>query len=124
MKSVIAFFPSGFTGAGLLCLRLSVAGSVLLMASPLPGFSYLPQFVGVLIAVSLCAGLQTRLLAGLSLLASLSGLAAAAVPAESVMVHGLSAIALALTGPGAFSADARLFGRKTIRLPEKSDPKV
>ena len=35
------------------------------------------------------------------------------------LLTGLSNVALALLGPGAFSLDARLFGRRTLRLPDR-----
>ncbi len=71
--------------------------------------------------MALCVGLQARVIAGFSLLASLAGLAVASAPLELVALHTISAAALVLTGPGAFSADARLFGRRTITLQDRDD---
>ena len=124
MTSGTAIFPAGFTGVGLLLLRFSVAASILLLAAPLSQASYIPQFVGVIAAAGLCAGLQTRVLAALSLLAPLLCFVTETASPGLILLHALTAAALAMTGPGAFSADARLFGRQTIRLPEKNDPKV
>jgi hypothetical protein len=121
MGSGSAFFPGGVTGAGLLLLRFSVTASILMLTASLSQASYLPQFLGVVAAIGLCVGLQTRVLAGLSLLASLLGLAMGAAPLGLIILHAMSASALAMTGPGAFSADARLFGRKTITLPDRDD---
>jgi hypothetical protein len=124
MSSETSFFPGGITGCGLLLLRFSVAVSVLMLAAHLSQASYLPQFLGVVVAAGLCVGLQTRVLAGLSVLAPLLCLVMAVAHLELVVLHALMATALAMTGPGAFSVDARLFGRRTITLPDRDDPKV
>jgi hypothetical protein len=75
----------------------------------------------ILVAIGLVGGLQTRILAVVSSLASLACLMAASPPLGLAAVHMISAIALALTGAGAFSLDARLFGRRTVTLPDPDD---
>jgi hypothetical protein len=122
MRSRTALFPGGVTGAGLLILRVCVAAStVILIGSASP--SYGPQLLAVLIAASIGVGLQTRVLAALALLASVLGLDAARSLGPAA-VHALSSLALILTGPGAFSVDSRLFGRRTVTLPESDDTNV
>jgi hypothetical protein len=121
MRSRIALFPGGGAGAGLLLLRVSVAVSTLTLTAACIQASYIPHFLGALLAIGLCGGLQTRLLASLSPLASLACLLAATPPLGLAAVHVISAGALALTGPGAFSIDARLFGRRTVTLPDPDD---
>lgn len=123
MRSRIALFPGGGVGAGLLTLRVSVAASTLILTSSINQSSYIAQFIGVLCAIGLSAGLQTRIIAALSVLASLYGLLSPAAP-DIEAVHALSAAALVMTGPGAFSADARLFGRRTVALPDPDDTNV
>jgi uncharacterized membrane protein YphA (DoxX/SURF4 family) len=99
-------------------LRISVAASMLFLnAAPAQTF-YVPNFVGVLVAIGLCAGLQTRILAALSLVASLLSFIPAGASIELGAVNAISCVALAIAGPGAFSLDARLFGRRTITLPD------
>ncbi len=113
-------FPGGSVGAGLLILRVSVAVSTLLLAAEFTPATYIPQFIGVLFGLALCAGFQTRIVAALSLVAPLLCVIAATAP-ELSAVHAISAAALAMTGPGAFSVDARLFGRRTVTLPDPDD---
>jgi hypothetical protein len=121
MSFEIALFPGGIVGAGLLLLRTSVAVSVLMLTNLFSQTFGLAQWAGVLAAIGLCAGLQTRTLAGLSLFAPLLSLTAASAPLGQTALHLTTALALALTGPGAFSADARLFGRRTITLRDRDD---
>lgn len=116
MRSGAAFFPDGLTGAGLFVLRLSVAASTLALTARSSSDPHILQCLGIAAAAGLCAGFQTRALAGLSLLASLLGMITVLVPVDMALLHAVSAAALTLTGPGAFSADARLFGRRTITL--------
>lgn len=116
-------FPGGSAGAGLLLLRASVAVSTLMLAAEFAPATYTPQFIGVLLAIGLCAGFQTRVFAALSLLAPLLCVIAATAPGLAA-VHAISAAALVMTGPGAFSVDARLFGRRTVTLPDPDDTNV
>ena len=101
----------------MLLLRLSVAGSLLVLIG-LNSANWL-RFLAILTAVGLCAGLQTRALAALCLAAPL--LALSPVPAPLTALHLIDAVALALTGPGAWSLDAVLFGRRKVILPERDD---
>jgi hypothetical protein len=119
MRSRIAIFPGGAAGAGLLLLRLSVAASALILIG-CDRFSNDVQILCILLAGGICAGLQTRVLAGLSLGVSLLDSASLGLP----LIHAISAMALVLTGPGAFSVDARLFGRRTITLADSEDTNV
>lgn len=123
MRSWIALFPGGVAGAGLLLLRFSVATSTLLLTAAHIPASYVPHFIGVFLAIGLCIGLQTRVAATGCLLASLLCLITGVAPGLAV-VHAISAAALVLTGPGALSIDARLFGRRTVQLPDRDDPIV
>lgn len=120
MSARIAFYPGGVTGAGLLALRLSVAISTLMLTAAQLHASYIPHSIGVFLAIGLCVGFQTRIAAAISLLASLLCLITATAP-ELLIVHAASAAALILTGPGASSFDAKLFGRRTVRLPNPED---
>jgi hypothetical protein len=116
MRSIVPSFPGGMPGAGLLLLRLSVAASLIAGLGPVveaPGWK---QCLALLIAVGLCVGFRTRLLTGLCIAAAASELALGG----DVTILGIllvDAAALALTGPGAFAADARLFGRRTVIVP-------
>jgi putative oxidoreductase len=113
-----ALFPGGIAGAGLLLLRLSVAGSLLLLTASCCDGANLCRFLAFLGAAGLFTGFETRILAALSLAVVIF------VPGphqQSIAaVHVIDAVALALTGPGRWSADAILFGRRDVILPDRS----
>jgi hypothetical protein len=110
-------FPEGLAGAGLLLLRISCAlatGSTVRGIAPLPLWA--EAGVGAL-AICLLLGALTRpvaiaaaalqVIVWFTVGAGLSWLAAS---------MALALAALAMTGPGAYSIDARLFGRRVITL--------
>jgi hypothetical protein len=109
-------FPAGLPGLALALLRLSVTVS-LVVASYGNAAGWLHS-LGVLVAVGLLVGYLTPVLAVASLallcfLLSRIGLDGAAWTA----VAALDALALALLGPGSYSLDARLFGRRVVVIP-------
>lgn len=69
-----------------------------------------------MIGTLLCVGLAVRASALLGLLAALCTPPGA--PLLLIIVHALTAASLVLTGAGAYSADARLFGRRRVILPD------
>jgi uncharacterized membrane protein YphA (DoxX/SURF4 family) len=77
------------------------------------------QIIGAGAGILLLVGLWTPLVGALVTVFEI-GIASffAANPLVHVVVATLGAI-LAMIGPGAWSVDARLFGRKQIELPEK-----
>jgi uncharacterized membrane protein YphA (DoxX/SURF4 family) len=124
-------FPGGLPGMGLLFLRVAI--SVTLMVE---GADYLSALQDLSIhaaavclltlasGVSLLIGLVTPLASAAAILASLcitflplpTGAGTffnATVAFNTILI----AVALALLGPGAFSLDVRLFGRRTIIIP-------
>ena len=104
-------------GAGLFLLRLSVVGSLLALTVLSPNARNWLDFSAILAGVGLLAGVWARVLAGLTLttlfFSQLSGLAA---------LHTVDVLVLVLTGPGAWSVDAMLFGRRMVTLPDRDDP--
>ncbi len=135
MSTVFSAFPDGLPGAGLLLLR-ATAGIVLLIQ----GAAYIIDWHGVgflilglgLLAIGsgflLCIGYLTPL-AGVLAGSFCVGSAFSWFPAPSLALFEAkltatlgTAIAAALVciGPGAFSLDARLFGRREIIIPDDS----
>lgn len=110
-------FPAGITGLALVLLRLGVTASLwqpILDGALAP--SALRMFELSLISVLLLIGLATPLCGAVAIVALLTGFDPclhATICANSA-IRGISALSLTLIGPGAFSVDARLFGRRVL----------
>lgn len=111
-----AMFPGGLVGVALLLGRLAAAAALALV---LRGFAPAPwiAFPVLVLAASLAAGLLTRFAAACCAVLVLVGAARAGGALSAVLaLNALHVAGLALTGGGAYSLDARLFGRRVIRL--------
>ena len=125
-------FPDGWPGIGLILLRLAVAFSAVAYGiAALTTPDYLPLLrwgeavVGIGVGLALTIGFLTPL-AGLAagagylmtLIASLiGGHTGVHLPMLESLNLTIMSLSLALLGPGAFSVDARLFGRREIVIP-------
>lgn len=116
-------FPGGAAGGALVILRLAVAGTVLLATRPLEAL--IPPAASVAltaaIALTLCAGAFTPLASTLALLVQVSVLARSSrFGSVDAIIHGCMTLSLLFVGPGAYSVDARLFGRRLV-LPNSDE---
>jgi len=124
MQRLYAMFPAGAPGAGLLLLRLHLACllpldpcGMLRMDSP----PWLYPLIGVA-SLLLVLGLLTPLAAAVALLPAVSSwLTHAPVPLLAGVVALTAPVAQMLLGPGAWSIDARLFGRRVLVAPRDRD---
>ena len=113
MQRLFSTFADGPPGSGLLIQRLLVGTALLYCAVATPdGTVTAPQVIGALAGVLLIAGLWTPV-AGVVTACAEAWVAFAysghpGIPA-ALAVLGLT---LALIGPGEWSVDARLYGRK------------
>lgn len=118
MQRLFSTFANGWPGFGLLIQRL-LTGIVLLcngiaqLESPTAGPAA-PEITAAVLGLFVLAGLWTpvtgALVAAVEVWVALSGTGNAWVPIILAVLGGT----LAMIGPGAWSIDARLFGRKHI----------
>jgi uncharacterized membrane protein YphA (DoxX/SURF4 family) len=127
-------FPGGGPGLGLLLLRAMVGCALVIQASAYFFSSHagldcwVPVMITVLCAAFLLLGLYTQI-ASLSVTVGVAGIALSWFPApernlfsQNMMTISIlmTSLAIVLLGPGAFSLDARLFGRREIIIPHAS----
>jgi uncharacterized membrane protein YphA (DoxX/SURF4 family) len=131
LQKLFSTFPSAWPGIGLLLLRVLVGFSLIIQGvayvqSPNHGLAMWGvaalAFIG---GAFLLAGLMTPFVAGLVAIGGV-GLALSWLPLPVQDLFNSSralidlivlAIAISLLGPGAFSLDARMFGRREITIP-------
>ena len=116
MQRLFSTFPEGWPGTGLVFLRAVAAIPPVqhMIAGPTLA---IPQLVAAVAAMLLLIGLWTPVAGVLMAIAELC--LAFSHPADPWMhiLLGTLGAALAMLGPGAWSVDARLFGRKRIQIP-------
>jgi hypothetical protein len=135
VQRLFSTFPSGSPGLGLLLLRVGVAAALLMHSMACLGDGHRTwgtAAVAVLAGLSgalLLIGLMTPLAGVLAVLSS-AGVSLSWLPSPTPnafdvrltsLLVVLAATAIALLGPGAFSLDAALFGRREIRIPQRRD---
>ena len=134
LQKLFSTFPEGWPGVGLVLMRLAVALSAIVQGISTwiesPAQRWAIGSLEILVGTALLIGFLTPI-AGAS--ASLSNLAIGVswLPTSGDNAHDKTvaalylvviSIAITLLGPGAFSLDARLFGRREIIIPEASRP--
>jgi putative oxidoreductase len=124
VQRLFSAFPNSWPGRGLLLQRV-VTATILVCA----GFQHLKgttQFAlilphviaagaGILLLLGLWTPICGTLIAVVQVWVAFSGAGGSVVP---IMLATLGAT-LAMIGPGAWSVDARLFGRKHFEIPER-----
>jgi len=123
VQRLFSTFPDGWPGTGLVFLRaLTAIPLVQFIAGPLTPSTPLSlplQFLAATCSVLLMVGLWTPI-AGLVMAVAELCLLLFHLSTESLHIVLVAlGIALAMIGPGAWSVDARLFGRKRIRIPQR-----
>jgi len=108
----------GMAGVALVVLRSVVAVTVVInIRTSLPMASGLIiEGIAVLVGLCLCLGFLTPYCAALSCFLELTLLVANSPNKLQLGMSALTAAATTALGPGAYSVDARLFGRKLIKI--------
>ncbi len=119
MQRLFSMFPTGAAGIALALLRLTAAAMLLMIAYPRGDFILPPwAFAGLsVLAVFLFLGAFTPILCTLCCcleLAAVFGLQG--VDAVHMVFSIVDTAALGLLGPGGYSLDARMFGRRRVIL--------
>lgn len=128
MQRLFSTFADGWPGAGILLLRLLAGASLIHFGiggareGP-PGWTVALQLIGVASAGLLLVGMFTPLAGVLAAIVKLwiaiSRFRSHPDDLWAGLALAVMALALAMIGPGAWSIDARRYGRKHIVLPER-----
>jgi len=121
-------FPHGSPGFGLLILRAALGLTVLFQSArqlfEFTDSAFLNWFAGffaVAAGVFLLVGFLTPVISTIILAAAILSLAAGQNSGVIIEIYAIIlSAAVALLGPGAFSLDARLFGRREIVIPKNA----
>jgi hypothetical protein len=119
MHRLYSMFPPGFPGVGLVLLRLAVMATLWPIPGAFqawPGWHYL-IWCNAALFVTLGTGLFTPIAALLCILLKCAELVAPTTgPVEYLSSTILASLALLLLGPGAYSLDSQLYGRRELTL--------
>jgi putative oxidoreductase len=120
MMRSLSRYPDGAAGIALVLLRLACAWIAFLVIARLPFPQFSPNasiVVSVAFALTLALGFGTRIVAFVLAAATMAtAFMTGNDSALTMIARACSCAALGLLGPGAYSIDANVFGRRVIRL--------
>jgi putative oxidoreductase len=126
LQRLFSTFPSSWPGFGLLLLRCSLgiastySGTVGLLGNAPGPVAFAQHAIAILGGILLIAGLWTPVMGALVALDELCiAVSSHSLAHEDPWIQiflAVVAVSIAMLGPGAWSIDARLFGRKRIDL--------
>ena len=122
VQRLFSTFPSGPSGIGLLLLRVSVAVGLALSFAWHQGIPLAVVVVSWLVCAVLCIGYYTPVAALAAFVIQGVLLCIRLISFEAGAVVLLDALALALLGAGAYSLDARRFGRPVPEVNPLKEP--
>lgn len=118
MRGFSSSFPRGSAGAGLLVLRAAVALQLLIEGGCGGAAPWWQAALELAVTLALALGVLTPVAALVSAGWQVACLMHADWPhAAALLSAAVTAIALTLLGAGAYSVDARLFGRRRLIVP-------
>lgn len=122
VQRLFSMFPAGLPGVALFLLRISVIGMLAdsTLQNPITGnISLWKLLIPVLIGLMLLCGAFTPIACAFSLtFEAISWPAWDELRTLEFLLPALVMIALFLLGPGAYSIDSRMFGRRLILPPQ------
>lgn len=118
MRGFSSGFPRGSAGVGLLLLRVAVGLQLLAENGCTGATPWWLAAVELVVGLALVSGMLTPIASLLSGVYQVVCLGHASwTHAVPLLIAVITAIALVLLGAGAYSLDARLFGRRRLVLP-------
>lgn len=126
LQRLFSTFPNSWPGVGLLQLRLCLAIAVLYfgiagLSNPSGTIVFQQAFIAAAGAIFLIAGLWTPVMGTLVAVDEVwIAFSIYSFPGDDAWIHtflAVLAVSVAMLGPGAWSIDARLFGRKRFDIP-------
>jgi putative oxidoreductase len=121
VQRLFSIFPNGWPGRGLLVLQLAVAGilltnSIVWLASGPHRDAIAPAAIGIAAGLLMLIGLWTPVGCVLAVISqSWTSLLSGIMPQTAILFLSVC-VAVAMLGPGAWSIDALLFGRRRLDI--------
>jgi putative oxidoreductase len=121
LQRLYSTFPNGRPGIGLLLLRLAAGGSLIaeriLMVVPMPPSpEWEIHIMLVFVGLCLCLGIWTPVMGVLEAITEVMIALSHPAQYQTHILIAVLALGLAMLGPGAWSIDAMIFGRKRITI--------
>jgi putative oxidoreductase len=124
VQRLFSTFPNSWPGLGLLILRCAFALSLLVAQSEpssLSPYAFLLRGAAVLIAAFLVAGACTPVAALIAVVYEVLQILLEPAVYTMPLLFAAFGAAIAMLGPGAWSLDGVIFGRKRIDVGERGD---
>jgi hypothetical protein len=127
MQRLFSMFPAGMAGVALLVLRVSAAAALLVDGTQHWALvtSLAIMLAVVLLAILLCIGFLTPYCCSICCLIELAVVSKCAAGGGFHVALSIALTAsVGMLGPGAYSTDSHLFGRRRLNMPRQDRPGI